>query len=136
LVSVTFPTLPRDSLRPKNPRSTVFKLHSARVCRNRGRLPSSRSIESAPERLAPLLPFLLMRASDTALGLIGSYKLIHLSFWLAPRAKTVNNSAGIEYQYLYVALRLRDYQAQLVMEAIEKIVLAFIGIPCRKRSFI
>jgi hypothetical protein len=67
-VSVTFPTLPCASLRPQHRRSTPFKLHNAPVCRNRGRPPSSRSIESAPSALLRL-HFSWIRASDTSLGL-------------------------------------------------------------------
>ena len=46
-----------------------LNLHSARVRRNRGRLPSSRCIESARTHRAraPALP---ARASDTTLGLL------------------------------------------------------------------
>src|SRR5580700_10907069 len=69
-VSVTFPTLPCASLRPQHRRSTPFKLHNAPVCRNRGRPPSSRSIESAPSALLRL-HFSWIRASDTSLGLMG-----------------------------------------------------------------
>ena len=51
-------------------------LHSipirARVRRKRGRLPSSRCIESAPEHRARLFILWLLRASDTALGLTRS----------------------------------------------------------------
>jgi hypothetical protein len=50
-----------------------LNLHRARVRRDRGRLPSSRCIESAPEHHAFILILLLMRASDTSLGLMGSY---------------------------------------------------------------
>jgi hypothetical protein len=49
-----------------------LNLHRARVRRNRGRLPSSRCIESAPEHHAFILILLLMRASDTSLGLMGT----------------------------------------------------------------
>jgi len=47
-----------------------LNLHSARVRRNHGRLPSSRCIESAPTHRARARP-LPPRASDTTLGLIG-----------------------------------------------------------------
>ena len=47
----------------------ALNLHRARVRRNRARLPSSRCIESAPEHHGSILILLLMRASDTALGL-------------------------------------------------------------------
>ncbi len=50
----------------------LLNLHRARVRRNRGRLPSSRCIESAPEHHALILILLLMRASDTSLGLPGT----------------------------------------------------------------
>src|ERR1700682_1870576 len=49
--------------------SAPFNLHRARVRRNRGRLPSSRCIESAQTRHARA-PTLLHRASDTTLGLL------------------------------------------------------------------
>ena len=48
--------------------SVPFNLHRARVRRNRGRLPSSRCIESAQTRHARA-PTSLHRASDTTLGL-------------------------------------------------------------------
>ena len=57
--------------------SAPFNLHRARVRRNRGRLPSSRCIESAQTRHARA-PTLLHRASDTTLGLIGTYQSNHL----------------------------------------------------------
>jgi hypothetical protein len=41
-----------------------LNLHRARVRRNRGRLPSSRCIESAPEHHAFILILLLMRLLD------------------------------------------------------------------------
>jgi hypothetical protein len=47
--------------------NAVIERLRARVSRNRGRLPSSRCIESAPEHPAFILILLLMRAS---LGLI------------------------------------------------------------------
>ena len=52
--------------------SAPFNWHRARVRRNRGRLPSSRCIESA-QTLHPRAPTLLHRASDTTLGLIVTY---------------------------------------------------------------
>ena len=54
-----------------------LNLHSARVRRNRGRLPSSRCIESARTHRAraPALP---ARASDTTLGLTGRLGAVHL----------------------------------------------------------
>ena len=51
--------------------SAPFNLHRARVRRDRGRLPSSRCIESAQTRHARA-PTLLHRASDTTLGLPGT----------------------------------------------------------------
>jgi hypothetical protein len=75
-VRVTFSALPPGSLGPQHRRSTAFKLHRARVRRNRGRLPSSRCIESAPSAL-PHPHFYWIRASDTALGLIKSLGALH-----------------------------------------------------------
>jgi hypothetical protein len=59
----SFGARPRPTFPPLN-------LHRARVSRNRGRLPSSRCIETAPEHPAFILILLLMRASDTSLGLL------------------------------------------------------------------
>ena len=50
---------------------TPLNLHRARVRRNRGRLPSSRCIESAQTDRARAT-FFRPRASDTTLGLVGT----------------------------------------------------------------
>jgi len=50
-----------------------LNLHRARVRRNRGRLPSSRCIESARTHRARVRA-LPPRASDTTLGLLGSQR--------------------------------------------------------------
>jgi len=55
---------------PRRPTFPPLNLHRARVRRNRRRLPSSRCIESAPEHHTFILILLLMRSSDTSLGLL------------------------------------------------------------------
>src|SRR6266851_7192809 len=60
---------------PRRPTFPLLNLHRVRVRRNRGRLPSSRCIESAPEHHASILILLSMRASDTSLGLLVTYRM-------------------------------------------------------------
>src|SRR6266850_5451981 len=62
-------TSPHSFGAPRRPTFPPLNLHRARVRRNRGRLPSSRCIESAPEHPAFILILLLTRASNTSLGL-------------------------------------------------------------------
>ena len=52
-----------------------LNLHNARVRRNRGRLPSSRCIESARTHRARVRA-LPARASDTTLGLVGTNPML------------------------------------------------------------
>src|ERR1700688_1347205 len=54
----------------RRPTFPPLNLHRARIRRSHGRLPSSRCIESAPEHHAFISILLLMRASDTSLGLL------------------------------------------------------------------
>ena len=64
----------RHSLRaPPNRYVLRLNLHKARVRRNRGRLPSSRCIESTQTHCACACA-LPARASDTTLRLIGTYR--------------------------------------------------------------
>ena len=78
----------RHSLRAPPHRSVPpLNLHRARVRRNRGRLPSSRCIESAQTHRARACA-LPARASDTTLGLLVTY------FWLRPEKVRHSEALG------------------------------------------